>query len=486
MIKTVILLLLLFVCFSYPAAAETLTLNDFYKQVLSKHPFFKKQSLSAEIERKEQEKSLGDQDWVIRAKPFYAHEEGSVLSSFTPDELDLTSMNAALDRTFWKTGGQLTFAYDYTRTDQKIDDLIIPLSGGAVSIPGNSGIFHANEFAVTYSHPLLQNRGGILSRLNYDLQGYTVSATDLTVLENQENFLLDIGDLFLDWVLLTEQQEILQKRLQLAQEELERTERKREKNLVEKVDVIRARDAVLNAEQNVLGIEALRKAKQIELATIGQYRNPEDLKPQYNIYALVPLSSPDDSIEHMKQNSRVLNVFRVLIEQLEHRKKGAEERSRPRLNFNVSGGLKSDNDDYSESFDYDKPVYSVGLDFSYPLGNRSARADILKTQLEKELVHEDMMDTALELESNLRNLMTRIAELEKVLAINKEQIKVAKEKTDAELDRYNKGKIELTFVLQSRDNEQNVQLIYAQNGAVYHKLLLRYQELMDELFVLTP
>jgi outer membrane protein TolC len=448
--KTVLPLLLLFVCTISPAAAETITLNDFFKQVQSNHPFFNKQALTADIERTEQEKSLGDQDWIIRANPFYAHEEGSIPGSFTLDEIDRTSLNAALDRTFWKTGGQLTFAYDYTRTDEKIDDLLIPLSVGSVSIPGNSGIFHENEFSVTYSHPLLQNKGGLLSRLSYELQGYTVSATELTVLENQENFLLDIGDRFLDWVLLTEQQEILLKRLQLAQEELERTEKKRKKNLVDKVDVIRARDAVLNAEQNVLNIKAQQKAKQAELATIGQY-------------------------EH------VLNVFRVLIEQLEHSEKGAVEQSKPRLNLNVSGGLKSNHDDYSESFHYDKPVYSVSLDFSYPLGNRSARSELLKNRLQKELIQEDMMDTALELESTLRNLMTRIIELEKVLTINREQISVAQEKTEAELDRYDKGKIELTFVLQSRDNEQNVQLIYAQNGTVYHKLVLRYRELMDRL-----
>lgn len=429
---------------------------------------------------------MGDEDWVILSNPFYAHEENADTGNFLPSEVDETSINAALERTYWKTGGKLTFSYDYTKTDQEADEIVIPFSGSSIVLPGDSGKFHENAFAVTYTHPLLQNRGGVLSRLDYELQGYNVSAADLSIIENQENFLLDIGDRFLDWVLFAERRRILYKRLNLAKEELERTEKKRKQNLVDKVDVIRARDAVLSARQNLLRVEASLKAKRTELATIAQYKNHETLTPQYDLYALTELPPLDDAIVQLKQNSRVLNVFRIRIEQLEHSKKGAIEQSRPRLDLTVSGGLKDGDEQYSDSYSYDKPQFSAALSFRYPLGNRTALADILKSKLEKERAQEDMKNVSLELESVLRNLVTQIKELEKVLEINKEQILVAREKTEAELHRYNQGRIELTFVIQSRDNEQNVQLIYAQNGAVYHRLVLRYRALMDSLMKTAP
>jgi len=477
----ILFLFLLFVLFPSFANAQTVTLDDFFQQVQANHPFFKKEALSSDIERKEQERFLGDQDWIIRSNPYYAHEENAKSGSFFPDEVDKAGINAAIERTYWKTGGQLSFAYDYTKTDQDADDIVIPFNGLSATIPGDSGIFHENAFTATYSQPLLQNRGGILSRLNYELQGFNITGTDLVVIENQENFLLDVGDRFLDWVLLTEQRSILYKRLELAKEEWERMRKKRKQNLVDEVDVIRARDAVLSAEQNVLSVEAGWKAKKAELTTIAQYEKQEDFNPQYDLYSLVALPAVENAIGQLKQASRVLNVFKVRIRQLEHRKRGLIEQSKPQLDFNISGGLKSGDEHYGESYDYDKPQFLASLSFSYPLGNTTARADILKTELQKDQVREDMKSVGLELESSLKNLMTQIKELEKVLAINKEQVMVAKERTKAELYRYNQGRIELTFVIQSRDNEQNVQLIHAKNGVVYHKLVLRYRALMDSL-----
>jgi outer membrane protein TolC len=442
------------------------------------HPFFRKEALSLEIERQEQNKFLGDQDWIVRARPFYAHVENTAISSLIPDKIDSVGIGAAVERTFWKTGGLLSLAYDYTRSDQDIDDLVIP---GIATIPVESGVFHENGLSATYSHPLLQNKGGALSRLGYELQGYSVRAVQVNIQETQELFLLEVGDSFIDGVLLIEQRRILYKRLELAKEELERTTRKRKQNLVDEVDVLRARDSVLNVEQNVLGIEARWKAKQAELSTIAQFDLSKGLMPEYDIYELVTLPSVDDAIDMLKQNSRVLNVLQIRMNQLEHEKKGVMEQGKPRLDLDISGGLKSGDDNFSDSYSYDKPQFAAALRFSYPLGNRTTRAEILKTSLEKNRVQEDMNNIKLGLEASLRNLMTQLKELEKVLILNRKQMLVAKDKTKAEQKRYNQGRIELTFVIQSRDNEQNVQLIYAQNGALYHKLLLRYHELMDTL-----
>ena len=480
--RTIICGLLIFAFFTTPGTVHSVTMDDFLQQVQDTHPFFKKESLSSDIERKKQERFLGDKDWTVRSTPYYAHQE-SVSAGFTPDRVDQVGLNASIGRTYWETGGQLSLEYDYVRSDQNANDIIIPSTGGFATIPGETGIFYDNEFSITYSHPLMKNKNGVLSRLGHDLQGYSIEATGLTVIENKEDFLQSVGDLFLDWALLTEQRRILYERLELAKEEHERTTRKRKQNLVDEVDVLRARVAVLNAEQNVLRTEAGWKAGQAELISIAQYEMHESLAPQYDLYQLASLPPVYDAILQLKQNSRVLNVFKVRIDQLKHRIKGVKEQGKPQLDLNVSGGMKSRDGIYSESYDHDNPQFTALLNFSYPLGNRTSRADILRTKLEKERLQEEMNNVSLNLESSLQNLMTRIKELEKVLAINKEQLMVAKENTGAEIRRYNQGRTELTFVIQSRDNERNIQLIHAQNGAIYHKLLLRYRALMDRLLL---
>ncbi len=471
-------LLLIIIFLPSLTAAHTMTFSDYLRQVQETHPFFKKEAISLDIERQEQKRFLGEEDWIVRAAPFFAHLENDTINSFTPREIDSFGIGAGVERRFWRTGGVLSFSYDYTRSDQDLNDIIIP---GIGTLRGESGVFHENGISAAYSHPLLQNKGGVLNRLGYELQGYSVRATNVNIQENQELFLLQIGDSFIDGVLLVEQRRILYRRLALAKEELERTSRKRKQNLVDEVDVLRARDSVLNVEQNVLGIEARWKATQAELSTIAQIDLSSGLMPDYDIYKTVTLPSADIAFAMLKQNSRVLNVLKIRIDQLEHQKKGFIEQGRPRLDLDVSGGLKSGDTDFSDSYTYDKPQVSAALRFSYPLGNRMIGADILKTRLEIKRAQEEIYTIELSLEAGLRNLMTQLKELEKVLMINREQINTAKDKTKAELQRYNQGQIELTFVIQSRDNEQNIQLLYAQNAALYHKLLLRYYELMDSL-----
>ncbi|MFQ5823388.1 MAG: hypothetical protein ACE5JB_04970 [bacterium] len=71
--------------------------------------------------------------------------------------------------------------------------------------------------------------------------------------------------------------------------------------------------------------------------------------------------------------------------------------------------------------------------------------------------------------------------MEKVLTLNQEQIESAKAKTEEELKLYNQGRGELTFVIQSQDSEQNAKFTYAGNAPTYHKLLIEYRALMNQL-----
>jgi len=72
----------------------------------------------------------------------------------------------------------------------------------------------------------------------------------------------------------------------------------------------------------------------------------------------------------------------------------------------------------------------------------------------------------------------------KILELNQAQIESAQEKTKEELKLYNQGRGQLTFVIQSRDNEQNARLSYVDNAALYHLLKLQYQALLDKLYPL--
>lgn len=460
------------------ASGQTITLNDFLVLVRSNHPFFEKERMSADIERKGQESFLGEQDWIVRSSFFSTRQEPISKSAFSPERIYNVGVGSGLERAFWSSGGRLSLSWSSDFTDQKIPDIVIP---GFVTLPVGPSQLYQNGIFVTYSHPLLQNYGGKLDRLDYELSDYTVEFTELQTLENQEGFLLDLATRFLDWMLLSEQTLIASERVRLAEEQLKQTKRKRTANLVDEVDVLRSEDAVRVGKQNIMLIESQWRAKQAELAVLAQSQGLYKRSPEFDLYGKVKMPVPDEAVSRLKDESRILQALEVRSKQFSHLRGGFVETKRPQLFLNVTGGLQEGDRAFGSSLGLNKPDVSLGLNFRYPLGNRTAQANIEKTDLQLRQLEEETNSVALDLESGVRSLLIQIRELEKVLTLNQEQIESAKEKTQEELRLYNQGRGELTFVIQARDNEENAKLTYAQNATLYHKLILRYRALLDEL-----
>lgn len=328
---------------------------------------------------------------------------------------------------------------------------------------------------------MLRNKRGTLDRLEYELSQFDIDLSEVIATENEEIFLAQSASKFLDWVLLIEQHKIVVKRLHLSEEELERTREKRASNLIDEVDVIRAEDAVRVARQNLLLIEALSKALQSEFVVLLQDDALNDMTPAFDIYQTKRLPAPREAAKYLQENSRLLTTIAIRIDQQKRLRSGFQEQGKKDLSLVVQAGLKNAEASYGRSLAMDVPEARIGLQLTFPHENRTARANVARTdlvalQLEKQ--HEQL---SLDLSSAVANLLTKATVLESVLKLNQEQIESAKRKTTEELKLYNQGRGELTFVIQSRDSEQAAQLTYAGNAMTYHKLLLQYYELTDRL-----
>jgi len=449
---------------------EQIHLQEYLQQIKTRHPFFKQQDFNQRIEQAQQDRFQGNEDWVIKANTNARHNERSPgNNAFVAEQQDNFAFNTGVERRFWSNGSRLSIDYDFYHSDQQFSPPI-----GAID-EYNNGI------KLTYTVPLMKNRGGILSRLDYQLQAYTISYNKLNSLEIKEQFLEQQGLLFLDWVYVSEQRRIANTRLDLAEQQLIRTQKKRLSKLVEKVDVLRAKDAVIKAQQNLSLIHSQWRALQAQLAT--QISNPDLYRktPTVELYTLKSLPQLSEVLKQLKQNARLLRIIDIQISQTKHLKQGFNNKLKPDLNLTLSSGLSSQSNDSSKSTKFDQPQYSIAVNFRYPLGQRTAKSDVLKTLLQQQQLRELKMDLQTQLEAKLRNLLTRLTELVGVINLNKEQITVARLRTEEELKSHNQGRSELNFVIQSRDNEQNAQLAYAANAATYQKLYLWFEALTDTL-----
>jgi outer membrane protein TolC len=342
--------------------------------------------------------------------------------------------------------------------------------------------FYQNEIAISYIHPLLKNRKGFLDRLQYNLKQFDIDFSEVQAIENMEDFLAVCASQFLDWVYLTEQKKIIDERLRLSEEELDRVKRKREANLVDQADVMRAEDAVRIWKQNQVLVESQWNGLQAKLAVLSQDENIKNLSPEFKMYQVKQSGSLEEDLLRLKNDSRLIKVLSVQLDQLELVRKSYQHTLQPDLSLVAQLNTKKLETGFGKSLEMDKPDAVVGLHFSLPLGNRTVKSQIIKTDLQIAQLKKQVDEIILALTSELTNLNIQLTDMKNVLELNQEQIESAKERTKEELKLYNQVRGDLNFVILSRDNEQNAKFIYAQNALTYHKLTIQYDALMDQLY----
>ena len=451
-------------------SAQTISQDEFLNQLKLKHPLFEKEKLTVQINKEKQQSFLGDQDWKFLSSLNYSHEKPAI-AGMGAERTDALSLSGGVEKLFWETGGSFSTSLSFDRVDLKIDPFF-----------GFPDSYYQSKFAITYIHPLLQNKNGFLNKLQYDLKQYDIDFSEILILENQEDFLAQCASKFLDWVLLSEQKTIVSERLSLSGEALDNARKKRKAHLIDQVDVLRAEDAVLIAKQNLVLVESQWKALQAELAVITQNDELYDLSPEFDLYKIAQLMPRDEETMQLKQNSRLIKTLDIHIKQLKYSRKGYEEQAKPQLSLVAQLNIKNADEGFGNSLKMDKPDAIGGLQFSVPLGNRTTKSQIAMSDLQITQLEKQRDEVTLNLVSALTSLYIRIEEMKKVLTLNQEQIESAKEKTKEELRLYNQGRGDLTFVIQSQDGEQNSKLTYASNAQTYHKLLINYQALTDKLF----
>jgi outer membrane protein TolC len=474
--KTLVLLLSFFIigiCGFSAAAQEDFVdigLEEYLDIVRVSHPFFNKEQLAVDIEQKQAQSILGGKDWNLSLVPTYSYlgkASAPETGGSSVQAINRAGLEASLNKPVWSTGGRLGFdvTTGYTRSDITI---------------GVENVFR-NGISATYTQPFLQNWRGVQDRLQYELSGYTVDFTQVQVFENQENFLLEVSIRFLDWAFFTREVAIREDRLDIAKQGLEEVNKRYRANLVDRVDVLRSEDSVRLAEQTLVLARSQWKAKQAELAVIAGTDEIYRRRPSYDIYRLEELPEMEESLEQLKAQSRILKNLRILREQLVFQRGGVENQKRAQLDLAVTAGMFGRDDSFVDSLAIYQPEAIVSLIFSKPLGSNTAKGQIEK--IDKQIAQVDGEISSLErdLSASLVNVIIQIDDLEDVLDLNLKSIESAQEKTAEELKLYNQGRSQLTFVIQSEDNEEAAWLTYASNAYLYHTLILQYYALLDEI-----
>ena len=215
-------LLFLFIFLSIPIVAAAITLEELLEKARTTHPLVRSQRLASEIAAEQREGLKGSQDWLLDLGGSAIYDEP--IPSPVPGSSSrnrILGVNARVTRSDWNSGSRVSIAYGTGWGDANI-----------IGFGGSRFSQFQNTMSAEYSLSLLRNAGGILQRLEYDLAEHDIDISRLEADEIIENFLLNLGSKFLNWSFQQEQLQILEDRLNIAQEDLEQSRQKRADNLI--------------------------------------------------------------------------------------------------------------------------------------------------------------------------------------------------------------------------------------------------------------
>ncbi len=443
--------------------ANGLSTATFTEQLLAHNPFFKQQKIANSLAKNTLDGTLAKQDWAFVFGGEYAYQNTSNINSPTNSYNNSKNiiLNTSLSRDIYGTGGDISLSHSSSKNTT------------------NSTNYN-NNLAINYTHPLWRNKDGLNDKLPYDLATIDTKITSINTTNNKQSFILEKLKLFVDLTHLQELVKINNQRLLLVKKELKLVKDKFKVSLAEKLDVLLQEDALLRSKQNLLEAKQSLTALQTSLAiTLGISKNK--MLSAMNLYKIHKLDTViDDSF--LTNNNYQLQVLVLDREKINRNLLSNKNQSQANLDLSLGVGLVSEQTSFSNSLTKYSPNTAIGLNLSYPLGNSVNNNEFNRLILDLENIDYLYQTQLQNIKEEVQSLMVKLKSLITIINTNKEQLKVAKQRTKEEKYRYKNGVGNTTFVIQAQDNEKNIGLLYAKNFANYQKYFLDYLAFTNKIY----
>ncbi len=469
--KYIILILAYIVGLSIAQNTTTITLDEFLNKLERTHPLFVREDMNADILREQQKSLTGAEDWN------FTSETGINYTQQNQDMYEYTagaSIEGSVSRHFWNTGGSINAGVSISGTSMDYIDNPMYLTCSDSKFD--------NSIYVGYSQPLLRNWKGFLSKFQYELKGIAIDLSEVEAAQNKKDFLTVYAASFLDWVYYMMEAEVIEQRIELCRESLEKTQQKRAHNLVDEVDVIRAENSLSLCEQNRVMNESNIDALIKELEVLTGDNSLSAKIPIFNLYEIHELPPLDSIPVYLEYNSLSLQQLDIILKQLELNRKYNLESMKQDLSLTGQLSIASSEAGFTDALVIDKPSAAFMLTYTFPLRNTSAKANLATSELTIEQMRLKKKELEISMISTISNLHVQLTRMERILDMNRQQIEFAERQTVAEMETYDQGRNDLSFVIQAQDSEKNARMTYDFNALTYQKLYIQYLSLMDKQF----
>lgn len=248
--------------------------------------------------------------------------------------------------------------------------------------------YYQTDLSLTYSQPMLKNFGREATELNISVAVFAKEASLDAFRAKLADTVAAVRNEYFKLYSLREELEAKKSSLELARKILSDIQARVKAGVLPAMEITNAEFGVASREKDLIDAERVLKDEADVLRLLLQGGPSGDF---------IPVDTPSRNPIEVNEQEAIRKGIAARPELLEQRAnlKGSELQARvahnrtlPDLTFTASGGITGLNHEYSDAIDkmtsFNYPAWSTGLQFNYPLENRSAVNDLIKSRLKLE------------------------------------------------------------------------------------------------------
>jgi outer membrane protein len=419
------------------SADETLTLplslNDCIKLTLRNNLLIQQQRLTPQIDGRQitMEKAAFDPDLTLEIKRDYAERlSPTALAGAAESRTENNDVNIGIEKKL-STGGTLGLDFSNNRSETNSSYQTI-------------NPYYESVLSLNLIQPLLKDFGISVNESQINI---AVNNHQISILKLQQELISTLSQsqkLYWDLVFNMQNLEVKNLLLEQARDLLEKNKARVEVGLAVKVDVLEAEADVAARQEEVVVAQYGVKDTEDKLKQITNILS----EPNRRQLALVPTEEPmilpqkldmEQTIVLALDNRAEYNQSQLELKNSRINLLLAKNGILPEVNLSgnigYSGLGKDFNDDWDELSNTDHPVWGVGVNFKFPLGNRFASNERIQRELEQEQaglrIKEIELQIILEVRQALRQLQTNLKRIDSTKIaqeLEQEKLKIEEER----------------------------------------------------------
>ena len=426
--------------------------------------------------------NLGTFDWTLTGALASSRQNFATEVSSQKEDATLWSHSLTVGATkAFPWGGSLALSYEPVYTSETI-------GGTSTALPYGSGTSKAAGLTATYTQSLLRGFGREVTEANLIVAKNSSVAADYQYEKSIIDLVASTESLYWDVVYAQRNLETIQQALELAQKQLRENRIRVEVGTLAPIEVTSAEAAVAQQEQSIISAEAaLQNAKDALIrALYPGSGKPADIDPT-DAPTLSHIAIDEAAGEQMALDRRVeLKAYKLDLLSKGVLRRAAENRLKPQLDAYV--GYTGDSYDYSSlggvnsdlaGFKY--PGYTVGVNFSLPIGNHTAKGNLTAARASERGSELTLRDEELAIRLEVREAFRNVDASEKGVEAAK-RTRIYREKDlDAEQKKFDNGMSTNFLVLSKQSDLDTAKSAEVQAQITYAKAVTALEKAVGNL-----